>query len=287
MIRSRTSLVSLALLLIFGVTISELSLSQSTVLAQEAGRDTVFTAPVETNKQQELAVLYQSLIEDYGTKARVFSLNRAQWQSLQTLRSLEEAVTATTAVLVARDKTMITYFELLLGVLEKTPGIELTLKQQSKDALTARIQWLQLHEQQSLQSVDRDSVNARSDEYRQASDLIGTEAQYALMLVRLGQLQTTFDRANGLYGRILERNKSNPSTPTQEIERERAYTQVGILKDSIQSDLTLARNSLDPQTAERGKIEESYASFISRLESPYSKTYKYLSYLEELALDTW
>ncbi len=238
-------------------------------------------------RQRQLEQLYQALIEAYGNAAREFSLNQAQWRSLQTLRSLEEAVIATNAVLIARDKTMITYFELLLEVLSKTPGIEVTLKQQSQEVITKRIEWLRQHELQTTSAHDRDSVNARSDDYSAQSEVFLAEARQALMLIRLGRLQTTFDRTNGLYDRIISRNEANVGTSIQEVERKRAYTQVDVLRNEIQWELRRARESLSPTTAERGRVETDYNRLISSLEDPYGKTSKYLSFLEELARDTW
>lgn len=259
----------------------------TTAANQLVAPDTIFTSPIDSERQRVLETLYQALIEDYGVKARQFSLNRAQWYSIQTLRSLEEAVIATTAVLVARDKTLITYFELVLEVLEKTPGIELTLKQASKINITSRIEWLRQHELLTQRSADRDSVNLRADEFILEVEAMLAEARTALMLIRLGQLQTTFDRANSLYQRILDRNTANPGTSIQEVERRRAYAQVDIQRDGIQYQLRLARESLDERTAEHGRVEENYFSFIAALEVPYAQTSKYLSFLEELARDTW
>lgn len=241
----------------------------------------------EDARQKELGVLYQALVEDYATKVRQFNLNRAQWQTLQTLRSLEEAVAATTAVLISRDRVLITYFELLLTALEKAPGIELTFKEESKNQLINQIEWLRQHQARVETSVDRDSVNARSDELTQETAVMLAQAHRALMLIRLGQLQTTFDRSNSLYQRIIDRNAANPSTSLQEVERARAYDQVGILRDRIDADLRLARETLDPKTAQYGRVETEYSAFIAMLESPYANTSKYLSYLEELALDRW
>lgn len=233
------------------------------------------------------AVLYQSLIEDYAAKLRQFSVARAQFQSLQTLRSLEEAVVATTAVLVSRDRVLTTYAELLLEKLENTPGIELTLKEKSKNELIARVNWLRAHEAASSTSVNRESVNQRSDEFTAESETMLEEARRALMLIRLGQLQTTFDRSSGLYERILERNTQNGGTQVQQVERERAYAQVALLRERIATSLRLARESRDPSTARNGRVEEDYAKFITSLETPYADAAKYLSYLEELARDSW
>ena len=247
----------------------------------------VHAQAINLERQNQLATLYQALVEDYGVKVRQFSLNRAQWQSVQTLRSLEEAVTATTSVLIARDKTLITYFELLLQVLEDTPGIELTLKQESKTNLMARIEWLRNHEQASMKAVDRSSVNLRSDEFTAEAELLLQEARKALMLIRVGRIQTIFDRANGLYGRILERNAANPGSAVKEVERKRAYAQVNVLREEIQLELQTLRESLDAKTAPRGRVEENYETIISSLESPYANTSKYIFFLEELAQDSW
>lgn len=293
------------ILLLLGA--STISLLTSTVSAQEDGNnqtasdaawtatestqlvspDTIFTNVENDLRQQELETLYQALIEDYGVKLRQFSLNRAQWQSLQTLRSLEEAVVATSAVLLARDRTMITYYELLLEVLEKTPGIELTIKQKSKAELIARVEWLRQHASRTQESVDRDSVNLRSDEYTAQTEAMIFESTRALLLIRLGRLQTIFDRSNGLYERILARNKEKPGTSLEEVERSRAYTQVEVLRAGMQTDLRLARESLDETTAKRGKVQSNYAAFVTTLEKPYAELSKYLLYLEELARDTW
>lgn len=297
--RSKTVLLLVLLLLLIAVSgiilqlrsraIAQSEPTPSSIAAtnQLVAPDTIFTNTIDSERQRELETLYQALIEDYSVKARQFSLNRAQWQSIQTLRSLEEAVMATAVVLVARDKALITYLELLLVVLEKTPGIELSLKQTSQNSITNRIEWLRQHELITQRSADRDSVNLRADEFMLEVEPMLAEARTALMLIRLGQLQTTFDRTNGLYQRILDRNTANPGTAIQEVERARAYAQVDIHRDEIQYQLRLARESLDERTAERGRVEESYSAFISALEVPYAQTAKYLSFLEELARDIW
>lgn len=249
--------------------------------------DTIFSSQENPERVQQLKILYQALVEDYGVKLRQFNLNRAQWQSLQTLRSLEEAVLATTAVLSARNKTMITYYELLFEALDRTPGIELTIKQEVKNALLARIEWLRQHDALTQTAVDRNGVNLRSDEYTAQAEVMTLEIRKALQLIRLGQLQTTFDRSNGLYQRILDRNTAKPGTALQQVERARAYVQVELLRAQIQRDLQRARESLDERTAERGREQTDYAGFIAMLEQPYANASKYLSYLEELARDTW
>ncbi len=259
----------------------------SAAMTTSVAPDTVFTKTTDSARQKELETLYQALIEDYGVKARQFGLSRAQWQSVQTLRSLEESVLATNAVMTARTRTLITYFELLLEVLENTRGIELSLKQSRAAALTARIEWLRQHQEQLTQAVDRDGVNQKSDEFSAQAEVIVMEAEQALMLIRLGQIQSTFDRINGLYGRIVARNTANPGNATQEVERKRAYVQVEILRDEIQSELSTARASLDAKTAPRGRVQDSYPAFVGSLESPYVKISQYLLYLEELARDTW
>ena len=261
--------------------------TSSVPLVTSVSPDTVFTKTTDSTRQKELETLYQALIEDYGVKARQFGLSRAQWQSVQTLRALEEAVLATNAVMTARTRTLITYFELLLEVLENTRGIELTLKQSRAATLTARIEWLRQHQEQLAQAVDRDGVNQKADEFSAEAEVIVVEAEQALMLIRLGQIQSTFDRINGLYERILVRNTAQPGNATQEVERKRAYVQVEILRDEIQSELSTARESLDAKTAPRGRVQDSYPAFVGSLESPYVKISQYLLYLEELARDTW
>lgn len=261
--------------------------SSATATPITVSPDTVFTKPLDTTRQKELEKLYQALIEDYGEKARLFRLGKAQWQSIQTLRALEEAVLSTNAVLLSRTRTLITYLELLLEVLESTPGIELSLKQSRSSALSARIEWLRQHEQQILTATDRNAVNERSDDFTLEAGSIILEAEQALMLIRLGKLQTTFDRVNGLYERILQRNEANPGTPTQQFERKRAYVEVNILRDEIAYELRLATESLDEATAERGRNQSDYSGFVAGLESPYAKISRYLFFLEELARDTW
>lgn len=257
---------------------------------EEAAAHELQTTPAPTptpELEPDRMVLYQALVEDYTTKQRQFSLSRAQLQSIQTLRSLEEAVVATTAVLISRDRVLTTYLELLLEKLEATPGIELTIKEKSKDTLIARINWLRAHEQVSMTSVDRAAVNLRSDEFTSESDALVAEARRALMLIRLGQLQTTHDRSMGLYERILERNAQNEGTQLQKVERERAYAEVAVLDQRIASSLRAARESLDERTAPRGRVQNDYAAFVTSLEQPYADLAKYLLYLEELARDTW
>lgn len=265
--------------------------SHLSVHAQEATQSATLSSqtkpPDFKQREQQLEQLYQSLIEDYGVKARQFTLNRAQWNSLQTLRSLEDAVTSTNAVLLSRDKVLITYLELLLETLESTQGIELTLKQRSKDALTAHIQWLRNHEKSVITSLDRESVNKRSDEFTVQSLQILFDAKQAIMLIRLGQLQTVVDKSNSLYQRIRDRNTNNQGSSLQQVERNRAYTQVEVLRDNLQDQLRAVSATLDPNLAEQGKVQENYDSFITQLEVPYAGASKYLLFLEELARDSW
>jgi hypothetical protein len=249
----------------------------------------IIDQPLNENRLIQLQELYQAQVEDYQTKYRQYQLALGQWKTVQTLRSLEEALTAIRVAMVARDRVLLTYTELQRETLQQTPGVELSFKDASLADLTNRVQWLRAHLATVEAAADREQLNAVADTFSNESELIQYELQRAMILIRFGQIQTIVDKADGLYDRIKTRNQSTAADTAKQVERQRAYVQVDQLRAQLVVVLQSAREGLKnvEGQSDRKRRALTYSSFSSDLEIPYTLIARYLAYLDELAKDDW
>lgn len=242
--------------------------------------DLMYDRPApDESRREELLVLYQQQTEDYKEKERQFRISRAQWESLNTLAALEDMVTKTREVLIARDKVAITYAELVLDGLQRSTGIEITQKEKSNLELTSHVEWLRSHLMASEQAISRELVNARSDEFSDFSLQYQVDTQRALALLAVGKVQTVVDKADALFVRIQKYYQEFPGGVTEQVARNREFEQVRLHREELSKELYTIRQTLENRD---GRNSTTMQSVVTALDKSYTATSQYLSYLYEL-----
>ena len=150
------------LLLSLFITIT-IFFSASNVIAQDSAQ--IFNKTRNTQKIEELRILYRDQIEAYRKSDKEFNVAKTHYFNVETLRALEEVVSATEVAMFDRSKILITYLELLSATLDDASGIELTLKEESLKEIRSLIVNLQLHQEEIDLADDRGSVNILADKF--------------------------------------------------------------------------------------------------------------------------
>lgn len=245
--------------------------------------DEIFTKPRQSEEILKLRELYQDQVERYSTLQREYLINKAQFEKLNTLQSLEEAIKSTREVMLARTDVLITYFELMRSSLDDTEGVELTEKQKNIDEMVSYIEKLRLHREVILKTTDREDIALRVKEFAELSEPFESTAYKALALIRIGDIQTVFDKSEIIYADLLKYHGENKTSPLKQAERERAYRQVENAVEKTRSDLLMNRS----QYSESQDLNRSsYDSRLSKsLNTSYTGTSQILSFLKELFVE--
>jgi hypothetical protein len=283
--------VSLAVALLCGVAGAPV-----VVMAQEAtnaaemaspdvvvNSDSVFTKPRQTEEILRLRELYQDQVERYTNLERTFLINKAQFEKLNTLQSLEEAIKSTREVMLVRTDVLITYFELMRASLDDTEGVELTEKEKNIDEMIGYINKLKSHREKVLTTSNREEISLRVDEFAALSLPFESTAYKSLALIRTGDIQTVFDKSEIIYKDVLAYHQTKSTTPLRQQERDRAYKEVNNAIEKSRSDLLFVRTEY---AREKDLDRSSFNSTLSRsLNKAYSGTSQILSFLEELFVE--
>ncbi|MEX0895377.1 MAG: hypothetical protein WDZ94_00380 [Patescibacteria group bacterium] len=247
------------------------------------GIDVIQTRPRQTAEILRLRDLYRDQVERYRTVDREFQISKAQYQQIQTLQSLEEAVVSTREVLLVRDQVLITYFELMLTSLEDTEGIDLVDKRAVINEMIEHIEVLREHRDAVAQTTNREGIAERVEEFALLSEPFETTAYKGLALINIGDIQTVYDKARLIYADILTYHQEQPVSAVKQQERLRAYREaerelerIGLLLREIRIEYgrntTIGRDSYDRVLG-------------NNLNSAYSGTSQIIFYLRELFLE--
>ena len=89
---------------------------------------------------------YNQGLEDYRVKSKNQAIAADQYESLNTLASLEDLVSKTRNLALSRDQVMFDYFTLLKLNLISATGVELELKDKYLTTLDQALEFLTLHQ---------------------------------------------------------------------------------------------------------------------------------------------
>lgn len=263
----------------------------SSVFAQESGgvlnsnkpeeTATVFTKERETQRIKDLRVLYRDQVETYRSSEKAFLIAKTNFEQVQTLSSLEEAVKSTQLVMTQRSNVMITYLELLDAVLIETNGVELDLKDQSKTELIGLINLLKINQENITLSKDRRAMVLLSDNFVPISEAYESSVYKALSLIRIGQIQEVRDKTLIIEKDIISEHRNQEIGGFQNAKRERAYAEIERSFDLINADLAeLNENFL--RSKRDGFKRSFYQRILTDLGPLYAQISRSLDHLEEL-----
>lgn len=245
--------------------------------------DSILTRPRQTEEIKKLRELYRDQVERYRTVEREFQISKGQYQQLQTLQSLEQAVVSTREVLVVRTDVLITYFELMRTSLEDTEGVDLVDKQRVIDQMIEHILVLREYREVVAQTVDREGIAVRVEEFAIISQPFEGTAYRGLALINIGDIQTVYDKARLIYAEVLAYHEQNPVSAVKQEERNRAYRET-------QRELDQVGTLLREIRIKYGQTESFSRSNYDRdlgknLNVAYSGASQILFYLRELFLE--
>jgi hypothetical protein len=252
--------------------------AQTEVVSQDAQ---IYQLIPQNERIEELRQLYRDQVIAYREAERRFVSAKDQYQQLQTLLSLEEAVRETRSVYQRRAAALTTYLELLQVVFDETPGIDLARKRSVTQRLTAAITQLKQHEALVAVSEDRSSVNQRADEFDQLLPEVEFAAYEALSLLSHGRLQAVADQSRLVFDDIVVAQEDEEASSISQSQRQRAYKEIGQQLDEIQAQIKL----IEPQGIDRDSQEFTRFSLqrvLSDLTPLHSKLARTITHLEEL-----
>ena len=172
------------------------------LLLTVAFSSSIISAEEKTLALDELSekqTLYRDEINVYRNAERTFDVSKEQYLKLGTLASLEEAVSSTRNVLLARSKVLITYLELLRDELANQHGVNLTEKDDALERLDTQLLFLKEHQDAVLLANDRDQLLNVVIVFGEQRELIEDAAYRSRSLVAIGKVQTVNDKAQALF----------------------------------------------------------------------------------------
>ncbi|PIR61951.1 MAG: hypothetical protein COU66_01070 [Candidatus Pacebacteria bacterium CG10_big_fil_rev_8_21_14_0_10_44_11] len=283
--------ITLALVIAFGFLLTRLTQAQeatdsarmTATESAEANPDLVFTKPRQTKEILQLRELYQDQVEKYSSLERQYLISKAQYEKLNTLQSLEEAIQSSREVMLSRTDVLITYFELMRASLDDTEGVELSEKDRLTGNMINYILKLRAHRQDVLNSKIREDITARADEFATLSAPFESTAYQSMALIRIGDIQAVYDKSLIIYKDILQYHVDNPTNLLRQAERDRAYREVNKAIEITQRDLlTIRTQYANQQTMTRSSFSSNLGKALSQA---YSGTSQILSFLEELFVE--
>ncbi len=258
------------------------------VMAQEEAVETmeVVEAPAaatpsaNTDKIAELSKLYTLQIESYRLAEREQTIAKQQYQDLQTLRLLEDAVNATKKALIERNNVLITYLELHYFTLQDATGINLTYKEDAISRLQGQIEVLRDYGQKLTAISNRNELKERTDEFEVIYPEVESVAYRSLVLISIGKLQTVHDRGRIILNDLKALETDQAVNVLRQSQYQRAVTETERNLEDINSQLRMANNNYDTRGDRFGR--SSYTSISDRLKPVYTELSQVVAYLKEL-----
>lgn len=276
----------IALLLLFSVSFSLLSTAvsaqeESFVQTEVATQEAVLIKQRETQRIAQLRILYRDQVEVYRNSEKAFSIAKTNYQQVQTLSALEEAIKATKTVMTDRSRVMITYLELIDAVLIETNGIELDLKNQSHTELFGLINALKIHQDDISLSSDRQSMVLLADQFEPISFSYQSSVYKALSLIRIGKIQEVRDKSEIIFKDVITEHSLQDESSVVGARRQRAYSEIERNFDEINAELT-ELNDTFLQARRDGFTRSFYGRILTSLSPVYAQISRSLDHIEEL-----
>jgi len=241
----------------------------------------IFNKERTSQRIPELKTLYRDQIEAYRKSQKEFVVAKTNYGTVETLTSLEEAVTATRVVMEDRSKVMITYLEFLVATLEDTSGVELSLKQDGLKQLNSMVVALKIHQEDIALAKDRVAVNNLADNFVPYAQQYSFVVYKAMSLIKIGQIQSVYDVATLIKEDVVQTQEDQEVGAVVKAKRDRAYQEIErnfVKINSSLSELNVRINGVKPESF----TQSFYEKILVDLESTYTQLSKSLDYLAEL-----
>lgn len=242
--------------------------------------ETIFRKKQQPERIRELFDLYLARVEKHRELDRRFRVSKAQFEKLNTLQSLEEAISLTRDVMISRDEVLITYLELLHASLDDTAGVDVQIKLDTLKNLEKAVNDLRVHLDAVKKTTNREGIATRADEFVVLAEQVSNVAGVARAQIVVGKLQNVYDKTNLIYKQIQQQDKVAEFSALKQQERERAYAEV-------ERALAVAEDQLEATRLEFAAAARGPRFNVGKdLETAYTGIAQLLSFVEELALDS-
>jgi putative hemolysin len=224
---------------------------------------------------------YRGQLQEYRTREKEFRIYKDQYLELQTLASIEKAVQSSKQALIARDKVLLTYLDILKFSLMEHVAIPADEKQFILTRIEALKAELQVYDQVVQSSSDRDQINSVIADFTDLGKSVKEISDHALLLMTVGKLQAVYDNSATFFTEI-EATRSNDEQTIQQKAVERAVNETNKILDEEAKRLADLWQKIKDQKEKSAKYQNVAENSKLELNSSYSNLNKLLSYLEEL-----
>lgn len=240
-----------------------------------------FMNTLEKNDQAEyLNRRYLELLEQYRTQEQAYTVARNQYLKLNTLASQELAVKETRTLLVTRADIYLVYLQRLKMTLEETKGIPIENKSPQLIRLTLLGEVVQLHRSSIASALDRNSVEEESRSFEAQIKEIEKEAHRTQALIRMGRIQTAFDKLKVLRDAVNADVMAREMSAAKKAEKERGFNQIDENINTVQNDMGRSLNDVFSRQSITTLSQLNQLS--SALQGPYGRMYKTVEFLQEV-----
>lgn len=224
--------------------------------------------------------VYRGQLETYRAQEKTFFIAKDQYQRLQTLDSIEQAVKSTRQTMLSRDQVLFTYLTLLRLRLIDADGVEISYKQQVLERIDVILAQLETHHAKVLTEYDRQKINTLSDDFLPIGEDIKITASHALALLNLGKLQSVYDRSVLLFDEV-QAEVANTNGRLTAAEKQRYTTETQRTLDKTSTTLKLITGRLGERMQDKSEIRPG-SDLSGSLNQTYSYLSKVLGYFQEL-----
>lgn len=252
------------------------------VFAQEPGAVSADSVVEQESLAKDIEAVnasYRGQLETYRRLEKEYQIALDQYQTHQTLVSIENVVAATKKAMQSRNEVLTTYLTLLRLVLLDAKGVELTQKNITLSRIEEKL--LQLKEQKVFLDTmtERIQINEAHDTFVELGKSTQEVSEEALVLLAVGKLQSVYDKAFVLRGEI-----AGLVDPDQEVTNRAAKTRALSETDQvIESSLSGLQNSWDDINSHREKqnVYVLYRNLTKSLNPIYVNLTQTVSYFNE------
>lgn len=150
----------------------------------------------------ELRRLYITQFDDYRTIEKQAQVAITQYQTLNTLVSLEQALQLTHRAMELRSEVLVSYLELVRRQLQQATGISVTEKSRVLEELATDNQALRDHQTRLLRVEDRQALNQEAALFAPLAAKLESDVGQAQTLMTVGRLLTIYDKSVTLQSEI-------------------------------------------------------------------------------------
>lgn len=177
-------------------------------------------------ERDSLRSLYRDQIQAYQLAYRQYTLDKAQYEQLQTLAALDALVVSTRAALQRRAEVLTTYVDLLHLELRYAPSDSPEAKQELLRQLETMRADLQAQTQLIVSSQDRDAIAERVAGFAQLYTQLESLSFATRKALLLGKVRYAHAIAQNQLAALATQYQENPTTPLKQGERQRAIREI-------------------------------------------------------------